>query len=77
MLLRERVDVADGFALITSRASIEMVQKSATVGIALLAAVSAPTALAVRTAAACGQTLVGFVRGTDCTVYTHPHRLGL
>jgi FdhD protein len=75
-LARARVDTGSGFAIITSRASIEMVQKSATAGIAVLAAVSAPTALAVRVAGECGQTLIGFARGASFSVYTHAHRLG-
>lgn len=74
-LLRARVDTGSGFALVTSRASVEMVQKSARAGIAVLAAVSAPTALAVRTATACGQTLVGFVRGESFSVYTGADRI--
>jgi FdhD protein len=75
-LLRARVDTGSGFALVTSRASVEMVQKSARAGIAVLAAVSAPTALAVRTAASCGQTLLGFVRGESFSVYTGAARIG-
>lgn len=75
-LLRARVDPESGFALVTSRASVEMVQKSARAGIAVLAAVSAPTALAVSTAAGCGQTLVGFVRGESFSVYTSADRIG-
>ncbi|GAB3628760.1 formate dehydrogenase accessory protein [Pandoraea terrae] len=59
-----------GFVLMTSRASVEIVQKSAQVGIPLVAAVSAATALAARTAEAAGITLVGFVRGAQCVVYT-------
>ena len=74
-LLRARVDTRAGFALVTSRASVEMVQKSARAGIAVLAAVSAPTALAVRTAASCGQTLLGFVRGESFSVYTRADRV--
>ncbi|GIL06827.1 formate dehydrogenase accessory sulfurtransferase FdhD [Betaproteobacteria bacterium PRO7] len=74
-LARARTDPRDGFALVTSRASVEMVQKSATAGIAVLAAVSAPTALAVRTAESCGQTLIGFARGAAFNVYTRPDRL--
>lgn len=64
-----------GFAVVTSRASVEMVQKLASVGGGLLVAVSAPTAYAVRTAEALGLTLVGFARGDRLTVYTHPDRL--
>jgi FdhD protein len=74
-LAREGFQTRGGFALVTSRASVEMVQKSATAGIAVLAAVSAPTALAVQAAASCGQTLVGFVRGQAFNVYTHGERI--
>ncbi|MDB5959124.1 MAG: formate dehydrogenase accessory sulfurtransferase FdhD [Massilia sp.] len=64
-------DPADGFVLITSRASVEMVQKAATVGIAAMVAISAPTALAARTAQDCGLTLVAFARGDDFVAYAH------
>lgn len=74
-LLRAGVDTGSGFALVTSRASVEMVQKSARAGIPVLAAVSAPTALAVRSAASCGQTLLGFVRGDSFSVYTRADRI--
>ena len=70
------IDTAQGFAVITSRASYEMVQKAAMAGIGLLAAVSAPTALAVRIAREAGVTLAGFVRGERCMVYADgAHRL--
>ncbi|TAN53380.1 MAG: formate dehydrogenase accessory sulfurtransferase FdhD [Methylococcaceae bacterium] len=74
-LARQGVDLHAGFAVITSRASFEMVQKSATAGIAILAAISAPTGLAVRMAQSCGLTLVGFARGGNYNVYAHPQRL--
>jgi FdhD protein len=74
-LVRGGFEPRAGFALVTSRASVEMVQKSATAGIALLAAVSAPTALAVRAAEACGQTLIGFARGAAFTVYAQAGRI--
>lgn len=64
-------ELADGFVLITSRASVEMVQKAATVGIAAMVAISAPTALAARTAQQCGLTLVAFARGDDFVAYAH------
>ena len=67
-------DAAQGFAVITSRASYEMVQKAAMAGIGLLAAVSAPTALAVRIAGEAGVTLAGFVRGERCMVYADDAR---
>jgi FdhD protein len=65
----------EGFLVVTSRASYEMVQKSATVGIALLAAISAPTALAIHLADETGMTLIGFARPESHVVYTHPERV--
>jgi FdhD protein len=61
--------------LITSRASYEMVQKCATLGIALLVALSAPTAFAVRLARRSGLTLVAFARADQHVVYANPQRL--
>lgn len=66
---------AGGALLVTSRASFEMVQKTAALGYGVLAAVSAPTAAAVRLAEKLNVTLVGFLRGADCAVYTHAQRL--
>ncbi len=74
-LARAGIDAGAGFALVTSRASFEMVQKAARAGIGLLAAISAPTAMAVRLADRAGLTLAGFVRGGRHVVYTHPWRL--
>jgi formate dehydrogenase accessory protein FdhD len=74
-LARAQADFAAGYMLITSRASYEMVQKCATVGIALLVALSAPTAFAVRLAERSGLTLVAFARADQHVVYAHPHRL--
>lgn len=76
-LARQATDPTNGAAIITSRASFEMVQKAAALGIALLAAVSAPTAAAIRLADELGLTLVGFLRDHTAVVYTHPHRLDL
>ncbi len=72
-----RKDLAfdDGFAVITSRASSEMVQKASTVGMRLLAAISAPTELAIRLADGANLTLVGFARDGRHVVYAHPERL--
>lgn len=75
-MTRAALDPAQGFICITSRASFEMVQKAAAAGVGVLAAVSAPTGLAVRTAADCGLALAGFVRGDDCVAYTFPERFG-
>lgn len=74
-LVRSGADFGSGYMLITSRASFEMVQKSATVGISFLAALSAPTAFAVRVAEKTGLTLVAFARRDRHVVYTHPGRL--
>jgi FdhD protein len=75
VLAKTRTSRNDGFVLVTSRASYEMVQKCAEAGIGFLAAISAPTGLAVRLALETGLTLAGFVRGETCVVYSHPHRL--
>ena len=61
--------------MVTSRASYEMVLKAARAGVRVLAAVSAPTALAVDLARACGLTLVGFARPGRQVVYSVPERL--
>jgi FdhD protein len=74
-LVRSGVDLGTGYMLITSRASYEMVQKCATVGISLLVALSAPTAFAVRLAQRTGLTLVAFARADQHVVYAHPQRL--
>jgi FdhD protein len=74
-LVRGGVDVTTGYALITSRASFEMVQKAVTSGITFVAAVSAPTGLAVRLAQQSGLTLVGFARRDQHVIYANPQRL--
>lgn len=66
---------AAGFVLISSRASYEMVYKAAAVGIELVAAVSAPTTLALKSAIESGLTLVGFARPGRHNVYTFPERI--
>jgi FdhD protein len=76
-LVRDEVDASQGFICITSRASFEMVQKTAMAGVGALAAVSAPTALAVDTAQRCGLALAGFVRGDEMVAYTFAERFGL
>lgn len=67
----------DGFVVMTSRASVELVQKAATVRIPALVAISAPTALAVRTARDCGMTLVAFARGDDFVGYANSGNIRL
>lgn len=75
LLIRLGKNPSAGFVLMTSRASYEVIQKAASVGITLLAAMSAPTGLAVRLATEVGLTLVGFVRDNQHVVYSHPGRL--
>jgi FdhD protein len=74
-MTRARVDPHDGFLLITSRASYEMVMKAATIGIGVLAAISAPTALAIALAQETNVTLIGFARADGYTVYAHAQRV--
>jgi len=64
-----------GAALVSSRASYEMVQKAAMCGVEILFAVSAATTLAVEVAERCNLTLVGFCKPGKATIYTHPQRL--
>ncbi|MBR0344416.1 MAG: formate dehydrogenase accessory sulfurtransferase FdhD [Rudaea sp.] len=72
---RAGIDPRAGFLLVTSRASYEMVMKAATVGIGFLAAISAPTALAIALAQETDLTLVGFARADGYGLYAHGHRL--
>jgi formate dehydrogenase accessory protein FdhD len=76
-LVRTRRPASAGFITITSRASYEMVQKTAAVGVGLLAAVSGVTGLAVDVAQSAGLTLLGFARGDDVSIYSHPERFKL
>jgi FdhD protein len=75
VLARSRLDAAGGLVVLTSRVSIEMVQKAAVLDVPLLIAVSAPTALAVRTAGNAGITLVAVARSDGFEVFTHPGRI--
>lgn len=73
-LTREKRSARDGFVAITSRASYEMVQKTASMQIGLLAAVSGVTSLAVDVARQSGLALAGFTRGHDMSIYSHNER---
>ena len=75
-LARSGRNPADGFIVLTSRASYELVQKAVAARVRLLAAVSRPTGLAIRLAEASGLTLVALLRGRTANVYTHGERLG-
>lgn len=74
-LHRDRIDARDGIVLLTSRVSIEMVQKAAVTGAPILVAISAPTALAVQTADRAGITLVAIARADGFEVFAHAHRI--
>lgn len=73
-LLKRDIDFSEGLILTTSRASYEMVQKATAVGVSMLVAISAPTALAIRLAQESGLTLIGFARDGSCVIYSHPQR---
>lgn len=74
-LAREGATARSGLVVLTSRVSVEMVQKSAFIGAPVIVAVSAPTALAVRIAEACGMTLAAVARKDGFEVFTHPRRI--
>jgi len=75
LLVRSGARRDEGYLLVTSRASYEMVQKCAEAGIELMVAISAPTGLAVRLAEDAGITLVGFARDDSHVIYSHSWRL--
>src|SRR6267143_3093279 len=74
-LARASVVASEGIILLTSRVSVEMVQKSAAIGAPVMVSVSAPTALAVRTADIAGITLAAIARADGFEVFTHPCRI--
>jgi len=74
-LLRAGQSAAEGIIVLSSRISIELVQKAGMMGAGIIVGVSAPTALAVRTAEAAGLMLVGIARDDGFEVFTHPERI--
>ena len=76
-LARDKITAGDGMVLLTSRVSVEMVQKAASMGAPLMVAVSAPTALAVRMADAAGITLCAIARADGFEIFTHPQRIAV
>lgn len=74
-LARAGVDGGTGMVAMTSRISVELVQKAAVIGAPILVAVSAPTRLALRVAEAAGMTLIGIARRDGFEVFTHPWRI--
>jgi FdhD protein len=73
----DRLPLSKMILAVSGRASFELTQKAVLAGIPMLAAVSAPSSLAVELADTAGLTLVGFVRGETMNVYTHPERIKL
>lgn len=74
-LLRRGVGAGQGLILLTSRVSIELIQKAARIMAPAVVAVSAPTGAAIRLAESCGITLVAVARGGDFETFTHPERM--
>ncbi len=75
MLASNRLPLSDYLLLVSGRASFELVQKAAMAGMPLLAAIGAPSSLAVQLADACGMTLIGFLRDKKFNCYSHPARI--
>jgi FdhD protein len=75
MLLREALPLADHLLCVSGRTSFDIVQKAVLAGIPLVAAVSAPSSLAIDLAQASGVTLIGFVRGDGFNIYAHEARV--
>jgi FdhD protein len=74
-LLNNHIPAANTVLMVSGRTSFELVQKAVMAGVPVLAAISAPSSLAVDLAEESGLTLVGFLRGPSMNVYTHPHRI--
>ena len=74
-LLANRLPLGDCILLLSGRVSFEMTQKALAAGIAMIAAISAPTSLAVEFAQANNQTLIGFLRGETMNVYAGAERI--
>ncbi len=74
-LAQTGTSASEGMVLLTSRVSVEMVQKTAAIGAPVMVAVSAPTALAVKMAEAAGITLVAVARSDGFEIFTHPDRI--
>lgn len=75
MLMQERLPLSGHLLFVSGRTSFEIIQKAFLAGIPMVAAVSAPSSLAIELAHDSGLTLVGFLRGNNFNVYSHPERV--
>src|SRR5215470_1766730 len=75
MLMQERLPLTGSLLFVSGRTSFEIVQKAFLAGIPVVAAVSAPSSLAIDLADECGITLIGFLRGSNFNIYAHPERV--
>ena len=75
MLMADRLPLSEHLLVVSGRTSYEIVQKAFLAGVPLVAAVSAPSSLAIELAEDCGVTLVGFLRGGSFNIYAHPERI--
>jgi FdhD protein len=75
MLMQDRLPLSSHLLFVSGRTSFEIIQKAFLAGIPMVAAVSAPSSLAIELAIEAGVTLVGFLRGQDFNVYSHPERI--
>ena len=75
LLQNDRLPASELGLMVSGRASFELVQKALTAGMPLIAAVSAPSSLAIDLAREFGLTLVGFLRGSTFNIYSSPERL--
>jgi len=76
-LVSNEIPLSNRIVVLSGRASFELVQKALRAGVSILAAIGAPSSLAVNLAVTSGLTLVGFLRESHCNVYAHPARLTL
>jgi FdhD protein len=76
-VLAGAIPLEERILMVSGRVSFEIVQKAVVAGVPIIAAVSAPSDLAIETAERLGATLIGFLRGDDFNVYTHDARIDL
>ena len=75
LLMQDQLPLSDHLLFVSGRTSFEIVQKTILAGIPILAAVSAPSSLAIELAEEYGVTLVGFIRGDGFNIYAHADRI--